>query len=67
MKKDGIASLIIAMGGKSKGGSQKEGMDTDASEKSAAVGDIWEAIKADDKEAFIDAVESYSMMCRDDD
>lgn len=64
MKKGGIASLIIAMGGKSKGGS--EGPEEESDDVSAAAGDIWDAIKADDKEAFVDAVKSYSTMCQDD-
>lgn len=61
-KKKGLAGLIIALGSSKKDGMVK--VEKKGSMKGAAIDDIFDALKADDKEAFRDAVMSYSEMCK---
>lgn len=55
MKKPGIAAIILSGLKKDKGDSEEESSDTGSV--------LWDAIKADDKESFLDALGAYIHEC----
>lgn len=59
-----LAAFVIGMKPKSKRAESEDPEKEGGSEEhEKAVLDIWDALKSDDREAFVDAVMSYVAMC----